>query len=70
MVMITDGVARDVLASDPPTYIPALLITGITEGSKSSRIPESVTRSKLLPKLINRPPLSCIILDKYTNSDK
>ena len=50
MVMITDGVARDVLESDQPTDIPALLITGIAKSSKSARM-EPVTLAKLLHKL-------------------
>ncbi|MEW9502425.1 Ger(x)C family spore germination protein [Jeotgalibacillus marinus] len=51
MVIITDGVARDVLESDDPADIPAHLITGIIQTSKSSRILEPISLVNLLPKL-------------------
>ncbi|MEW9502427.1 Ger(x)C family spore germination protein [Jeotgalibacillus marinus] len=51
LVMISDGVAGDVLESDHPTDIPSLLITGIVQTSKSARILEPISLAKLLPKL-------------------
>ncbi|MEW9502429.1 Ger(x)C family spore germination protein [Jeotgalibacillus marinus] len=51
MVMISDGMARDVLESDDPTDIPALLITGIADHAKSARILKPITLAKLFSKL-------------------